>query len=297
MSSAYVHGYDDREARRLVDQATTLVELLHADSAFPAGSVILEAGCGVGAQTVTLARLNPQSQIMSIDISLDSLQQAEAACAEAGVTNVSFEQGDIFDLRFADASFDQVFVCFVLEHLPDPIGAAAALRRVIRPGGTMTVVEGDHGSTFFHPDSDAARAAIDCQVQLQARIGGNANIGRQLYPLLVGAGFETVRVSPRHVYVDGSRPQWILGFTRNTFTAMIEGVRDATRRSQRSSSRRRPSIKGFGICTAAATTGLRPLLQATESTHTSLRSAETERDVRERAGLRRHWPASARTRP
>ena len=36
-----------------------------------------------------------------------------------------------------------------------------------------------------------------------------------------------VSVSPRHVYVDGSRPQWIEGFTRNTFTAMIEGVREA----------------------------------------------------------------------
>jgi hypothetical protein len=55
--------------------------------------------------------------------------------------------------------------------------------------------------------------------------GGNALIGRQLYPLLVAAGFEAVKVSPRMVYVDASRPDLVDGFTRKTFTAMIEGVR------------------------------------------------------------------------
>ena len=51
----YVHGYSTRENIRLVDQATTLTELLHNDTVYPAGSSILEAGCGVGAQTVILA--------------------------------------------------------------------------------------------------------------------------------------------------------------------------------------------------------------------------------------------------
>jgi hypothetical protein len=55
VTDAYVHGYDSRENRRLQDQADTLAELLHHDTAYPAGSVVLEAGCGVGAQTVTPA--------------------------------------------------------------------------------------------------------------------------------------------------------------------------------------------------------------------------------------------------
>ena len=49
----YVHGYSEREAQRLNDQANTIAELLHYDSVWPAGSMILEAGCGVGAQTQT----------------------------------------------------------------------------------------------------------------------------------------------------------------------------------------------------------------------------------------------------
>jgi cytosine/uracil/thiamine/allantoin permease len=50
-------------------------------------------------------------------------------------------------------------------------------------------------------------------------------IGRQVYPLLVGAGFEGVQVSPRMVYADAGRPQLVEGFTRRTFTAMVQGVR------------------------------------------------------------------------
>lgn len=227
MSDAYVHGYHPRESERLQDQAGTLVELLHSDTLYPADSMVLEAGCGVGAQTVTLARNSPGARITSIDISADSVKEAKAKADAAGLTNVQFRQADIFALPFDPESFDHVFVCFVLEHLPRPVEALIALKTLLRPGGTITVIEGDHGSAYFHPDSAAARQAIRCQVELQRRAGGNAMIGRQVYPLLVGAGFDAVHVSPRMVYVDSSRPHLVDGFTKKTFTAMVEGVRES----------------------------------------------------------------------
>jgi hypothetical protein len=114
----------------------------------------------------------------------------------------------------------------VLEHLARPIEALKALKRVLKAGGSITAIEGDHGSAYFHPDSEFARRAVHCQVELQARAGGNALIGRTLYPLLAEAGFAAVRVSPRMVYVDSSKPELVEGFTRRTFTAMVEGVRE-----------------------------------------------------------------------
>ncbi|OQX08116.1 MAG: SAM-dependent methyltransferase [Desulfobulbaceae bacterium A2] len=227
MPKRYVHGYEPRENQRLQDQANTLVELLHHDTRYPAGHSVLEAGCGVGAQTVTLARQSPGARITSVDLSAASVDQARAAVAAAGLTNVSLQQADIFDLPFAPASFDHLFLCFVLEHLPRPVEALRALQRVLKPGGSVTVIEGDHGSTFFSPDSEFAQRAIDCQVKLQAASGGNACIGRALYPLLHEAGYRAVRVSPRMVYVDASRSALVDGFIRKTFTAMIEGVRPA----------------------------------------------------------------------
>ncbi len=227
MHNSYVHGYDLRENIRLQDQASTLIELLHSDTIFPAGSKVLEAGCGVGAQTVPLAKNSPEAQITSVDISENSLETARLNAEASGITNVIFQQGDIFQLPFEPNSFDHIFVCFVLEHLPHPVKALNILKNYLKIGGTITVIEGDHGSAYFFPDSESARLAISCQVDLQKRSGGNANIGRELYPLLNGAGFGSIHVSPRMVYVDASRPELVDGFIRKTFTAMIEGVRES----------------------------------------------------------------------
>lgn len=228
--NAYVHGYHARESVRLDDQASALVELLHHDTAYPPGSQVLEAGCGTGSQTVTLARRSPRAQFTSIDISAASLAQARARLA--GIGNVELREANVYDVPFAADSFDHVFVCFLLEHLPRPAEALAALKKVLRPGGTITVIEGDHGSAYFHPQSAAAERAIGCLVELQRRAGGDALIGRRLYPLLVDAGFASVHVSPRMVYADGSDPALVDVFTRRTFTAMVEGVRDAAVNAQ-----------------------------------------------------------------
>ena len=225
MKKSYVHGYAARENIRLQDQASTLVELLHNDTFYPAGSRVLEAGCGVGAQTVTLAGKSPAAKITAVDISAASVSEAKSRVEAAGFSNVRFHQGDIFKLPFRPESFDHIFVCFVLEHLPQPIEALLALKKLLKASGTITVIEGDHGSAYFYPNSPAAHQAIRCQVELQKQSGGNANIGRELYPLLNKAGFVSINVSPRMVYVDSSKPDMVEGFTKNTFTAMIEGVR------------------------------------------------------------------------
>jgi SAM-dependent methyltransferase len=224
MDLQYVHGYSPEEAVRLRDQASTLTELLHCDTRYPAASRVLEAGCGVGAQTITLARQSPQTAFVSVDISPESLALAQQRAREAGLPNVTFQRADLLSLPFAAGEFDHVFVCFVLEHLASPSAALLELRRVLAPGGTLTAIEGDHGSAYFHPDSAEARRAIQCLVELQRQAGGDALIGRRLYPLLAQAGLRDVRVSPRMVYVDASRPALVDGFIRKTFTAMVEGV-------------------------------------------------------------------------
>jgi SAM-dependent methyltransferase len=223
----YVHGYETRESIRLSDQANTLSELLHHDTVFPPGSLVLEAGCGTGAQTVIVAPKNPEVQFICVDISEKSLAEAAAMAAREKIRNVEFQHGDIMRLDFPAEHFDHVFVCFVLEHLSEPVAVLEVLKKLIKKGGSITVIEGDHGSAYFHPDSAAAKKAIEAQVTLQASGSGNANIGRELYPLLCRAGFADCRVSPRMVYADQSRPKLVEGFTRNTFTAMIEGIRSS----------------------------------------------------------------------
>lgn len=222
----YVHSYSEREAERLVDQATTLAGILHSGTEYPPRSMVLEVGCGVGAQTQILARKSPQAKFMSIDISAESLKIGRERITSEGLANVTFLRGDIFDMPFREESFDHVFACFVLEHLPSPVEALLHMRKVLKRGGSITSIEGDHGSTFFHPDSPCARSTIQCLIDIQRRLGGNALLGRQLHPLLTEAGYRDVQVSPRTVYVDSSRLDLVRGFTRNTFIAMVEGVRE-----------------------------------------------------------------------
>ena len=95
----YVHGYSDYEANRLHDQADSLSDLLHYDSVWEKGSIILEAGCGIGAQTKIVAPKNKYSKFISIDISLESLDQARKVADSNNINNVLFQEANIFVLK------------------------------------------------------------------------------------------------------------------------------------------------------------------------------------------------------
>ena len=100
MSAGYVRGYHQRENRRLQDQAGALVDLLHDDTAYPAGSRILEAGCGVGAQTITLARRSPDARFTAIDVSAESIAQARRRLGRAASAARPSRPGLIAPERF-----------------------------------------------------------------------------------------------------------------------------------------------------------------------------------------------------
>jgi ubiquinone/menaquinone biosynthesis C-methylase UbiE len=198
----YVHGYSQRETRRLYDQSSIIEELLHGDTHYPPGSQVLEAGCGVGAQTRILARRNPDIQITSVDISGKSLREAQNSTKINQISNVQLLQANILDLPFAEAAFDHVFICFVLEHLTDPAQALSKIKKVLKKGGSMTVIEGDHDSFLWHPETPESRQVWQSMISAQANLGHDPLIGRQLYPLLAEAGFRDIQVTPRAIYAD-----------------------------------------------------------------------------------------------
>ena len=217
----YVHGYTDRESQRLREQSLILEELLHSGTFYAPGSRVLEVGCGVGAQTSILARKNPGIQLTSIDISRESVKDAGMAMAEMGFDNVSVQQADIFNHHFKPESFDHVFVCFVLEHLNDPVRALVIMKDLLRVAGTLTVIEGDHGSGFWTPETEASRNAWNGLITSQQRLGHDPNIGRRLYPLMKESGFDIKDVSPRPVYADQSHPVLLDGVVNQIIAPMV----------------------------------------------------------------------------
>ncbi|MHC5144284.1 MAG: methyltransferase domain-containing protein, partial [Planctomycetota bacterium] len=85
---AYVHGYSERETQRLYEQALILEEILHTGTNYPAEAKVLEAGCGVGAQTRLLVKHSPRTSFTCIDISAKSLASAKQLKEEGGFENV-----------------------------------------------------------------------------------------------------------------------------------------------------------------------------------------------------------------
>ena len=119
MDNRYVHGYDQRENIRLQDQASTLVDLLHSDTSFPAESKVLEAGCGVGSQTVSLARNSPNAHITSIDISeasIDETKRKEYKLDIKGMREMnaqfSVHSGTDMEIKAAEKQANEFIGCF-----------------------------------------------------------------------------------------------------------------------------------------------------------------------------------------
>ena len=218
---SYVHGYTDRETQRLLEQSLILEDLLHEGTRFAPGSRVLEIGCGVGAQTSILARRNPGIHLTSIDISEESVEKATGLVSELGLKNVTVKQADLFDHGFEKAAFDHIFICFVLEHLKEPAKALGLAKELLAKGGSLTVIEGDHGSGFWTPESLPSRLVWKGLIDSQYNLGHDPNIGRRLYPLLMESGFEPQYVEPRAVYADRSDPVLLDGVVNKIIVPMV----------------------------------------------------------------------------
>ncbi len=225
MGTDYVHGYTEAETRRLAIRRARWPSLLHGDTQYEAGSRVLEVGCGVGAQTVQLRHQQPGHRA-DLGRHLRGLARRGANAASPRERRRGRSSGitaTCTNLPYAE--FDHLFVCFVLEHLPDPVEALRTLQPSSARAARSRSIEGDHGSAFYHPRSDAQHV-IECLIDLQEEAGGDALIGRRVQPLLNAAGFDDVLTEPRTVYADQTVPHLVDGFTRRTFIAMVGSVRD-----------------------------------------------------------------------
>ena len=98
-------------------------------------AVVLDFGCGTG--TLALNLCGDAGEIHAVDISGEMLRIAERKKAEAGVTNVTFHQGTLAGLPFADASFDVICAYNILHLLDDRIEALRRFMALLKPGGRL----------------------------------------------------------------------------------------------------------------------------------------------------------------
>lgn len=112
------------------------------------GDTVLDLGCGPATQLAMVARLNPETSFIGMDLSSEMLSKASAYAEQQSLTNIDFRQGDITHLStLADASIDAVMSTVVLHHLPDLAALERTfteIQRVLKPGGGLYLVDFGH---------------------------------------------------------------------------------------------------------------------------------------------------------
>ena len=154
-----------------------------------AGMRLIDCGCGPGSITVDLARAVESGDTIGIDLREEAVVQGRMLARERGLANVEFLVASIYQLPFADCSVDATFTCAVLQHLTAPLAALKEIRRVLKPGGVIGIVDGSSTITFWYPTNPS----LEMWDQLR-RLERRCNTGRStdmlpLRALLREAGF------------------------------------------------------------------------------------------------------------
>jgi arsenite methyltransferase len=104
----------------------------------PAGSTILDLGCGSGTDSlIAAAKTGPGGRVYGVDFSPSMVSHARAGASEAGAANVEFRESEGQHIPFADGTFDVAMVNGIFNLNPDRAGLFQELARVIRPGGVL----------------------------------------------------------------------------------------------------------------------------------------------------------------
>lgn len=101
------------------------------------GDRVLEVGVGTG---LSLGAYPSKCDFVGIDLSPDMLAKARRKAIAAGMRNADLREADALDLPFADDSFDIVTSFHVVSVVPDPQQAVREMLRVVRPGGTIAII-------------------------------------------------------------------------------------------------------------------------------------------------------------
>lgn len=204
----YSHGHHEsvlrsHRWRNLDNSAAYLIDRLAP------GQELLDVGCGPGNITLELARRVAPGRVVGVDVSASVIQTAREAQAAAGDADVSFEQESVYELPFADSSFDVVHAHQVLQHLADPVAALVEMRRVLRPGATLAVRETDYGAFVWAPLDERLNRWMSIYHQITHHNGAEADAGRHLSSWVRRAGFASLEVtSSNWVFDRPEERQW-----------------------------------------------------------------------------------------
>jgi ubiquinone/menaquinone biosynthesis C-methylase UbiE len=233
----YLHGYSAKEQDRLYRQARFLEPMIYEGLPFRRRKKLIEVGSGVGAQTEILLRRFPEVHITCIEYNKDQIARAQQFLTTVpwATGRYTLEQGDATRLDFSSDTFDAGFICWVLEHVPDPSLVLSELRRVLVPGSPVVVNEVLNATFFIDPYSPNTLRYWMAFNDRQFELGGDPFVGAKLGNLLQAVGFRDIETHVKTFHLDNRAPGERAEFLAYWTELLLSGARellDAKRVSQ-----------------------------------------------------------------
>ena len=194
-TARYTHGHSAavlsaHSRRGAADSAAYLLAHLRA------GMDLLDVGCGPASITADLTERVAPGRVVALDAADGALEAARATLRERGLSEqVEVTSGDVMALPFEDASFDVVHAHQVLQHLADPVGALAEMRRVTRPGGIVAVRDAVYSAMTWFPEPAGMEQWRSVYMATARANGGEPNAGSRLLSWARAAGFADASAS------------------------------------------------------------------------------------------------------
>jgi ubiquinone/menaquinone biosynthesis C-methylase UbiE len=194
----------------VVEQRRVVLDLLEPQ----VGEDVLDVGCGPGFLACEIAQqVGDQGAVHGVDPSESMLATAGRRRAGEQAATLRFGVGDALGLPFPDDSFDAATATQVYEYVADMPAALAEVRRVLRLGGRLLILDTDWDSLVWHSSDPARMRRV---LTAWAEHLADPHLPRRLGRLLTDAGFTVTR---RHVH-----PMLNAGYDANSFSAGLIGL-------------------------------------------------------------------------
>jgi ubiquinone/menaquinone biosynthesis C-methylase UbiE len=202
--AGYLHGYAGHEQERLYHQAAFLADAVHDRLPFRRCRHLLE----VGAQTEILLRRFPQLHVTGVDRSKPNLKRAQQHLGKLDFAKGRFvlREASGETLPFTGDAFDGAFLCWILEHVEDPMRTLAEVRRVLRPGSPVVVTEVMNATFFLDPYSPNTLRYWRRFNDTQMALGGDPFVGAKLGNLLLANGYSDITTEVKTFHLDNRAP-------------------------------------------------------------------------------------------